>query len=75
MSTRTIVEINHDLLRDCEDDLRSDASGPLVQLVKALCFSDLPAQLNSGQRPRIAGGAITVLAQRHHSTELTLTVK
>lgn len=69
MSTRTIIEINHDYLHrlEREPDL-------MKHLLRAMCSSDLTGALNTRGQVRMDGG-ITVLAQRHHSETLKLEVK
>ena len=70
MSTRTIIEINHDYLTDA--NLES-----LVALWHALSGSVIPGRLNaSGGRPvQYQGSGIRILAQRHHSETLNLKVE
>lgn len=69
MSTRTIVEFNHDYLRRLEREPEL-----LQDLLGAMCSSSLTGALNVRGQVRMAGG-ITVLAQRHHSETLKLEVK
>lgn len=67
MSIRTIVEFNHDYANDlAAEDLR--------RLKRALFDTDTTAALNVGQIPQPVTG-VRILAQRHHSDEITLTVK
>ena len=66
MSTRTIIEINHDHL----ESLKSD----LLTLHGVLCGSRIVGQLNNGETPEVVTG-IRILAQRHHSDTLVLTIK
>lgn len=63
MSTRTIIEINHDLLRDIAS--RPDA---LAEFVK---------RLGSGREwaERVTPNGIRILGQRHHTETLKLEVK
>lgn len=68
MSTRTVIEINHDYLADLE------SSGQFETLLHDLRGSSVPAALNKGEQPRYGSG-IRVLGQRHHSETLKLTVK
>ena len=72
MSIRTIIEINHDYLGLKGDD-PADA---LRRLLQALRTSDITGQLNrAAGAPIDVGGGVRVLAQRHHSEALKLTVK
>ena len=69
MSTRTIIEINHDELSRLLYNL-----GDFVNLLKMLRGSEITGRLNNGERPYFGSG-LYVLAQRHHSETLKLTVK
>ncbi len=69
MSTRTIIEINHDYLTDLERD-----PDHFADLLYQLRGSAVTGELNKGETPRIGPG-MRVLAQRHHSETLKLTVK
>jgi len=68
MSTRTIIEINH-------DELHRLIKSPhdFVDLVKTLCGSEITGALNRGEKPYFGSG-LYVLAQRHHSEKLTLEI-
>lgn len=69
MSTRTIIEINHDHLTP-----RTCAS--LCSLVSQLGLSKITAELNRLEGEPINWGAgVRILGQRHHSETLTLEVK
>jgi hypothetical protein len=62
VSTRTIIEINHDYLHTLRD--RPDL---LETLLRELSGSSIPAALNKhGRRYEYAPG-IQILGQRHHS--------
>lgn len=69
MSTRTVIEINHDyiagLVRNPDE---------FLNLLKTLTGSEITRALNRGEVPRFGSG-ITVLGQRHHSETLKLEVK
>ena len=69
MSTRTVIEINHDYLSDLLGDTEHFAS-----LLRDLSGSSITGMLNKGETPLVAVG-IRVLGQRHHSETLTLKVK
>lgn len=62
MSTRTIIEINHDYLRDIVQD-----EAKLAEFVKRL-----GSGLDWAERSKPYG--IRVLGQRHHSETLKLTI-
>lgn len=69
MSTRTIIEINH-------DHLTLSAAADLVSLMSNLRLSTVTGLLNqSNGDPVDWGGGIRILAQRHHSEAITLEVK
>ena len=69
MSTRTIIEINHDCLRP--HDLQE-----LIDLWKALPSSSITGLLNANKgEPFGWSNGIRVLGQRHHSETLKLEVK
>ncbi|WP_295986429.1 hypothetical protein [uncultured Variovorax sp.] len=68
MSTRTIIEINHDFLGVLTRD-----PAHMQAVLNALKSSFITGMLNHG--PVEQGGGITVLAQRHHSETLKLEVK
>ena len=69
MSTRTIIEINHDFLRE-------RGRVELMDLWSALPSSEVARLLNlSGGKPFNWSSGVRVLAQRHHSETLTLKVK
>jgi hemolysin activation/secretion protein len=70
MSTRTIIEINHDYLN-------ATTLETLLQLWHRLPSSDVATMLNAGDgKPVTWGGCgIRILAQRHHSETLKLTVE
>lgn len=69
MSTRTIIEINHDYLG------RPLLASNLIELLKLLGSSDITTELNrAGGNPVAWGSGVRILGQRHHSDSLTLTV-
>lgn len=69
MSTRTIIEINHDCLRP--SDLEN-----LLALWKQLGSSEVARLLNvSGGDPVRWSNGLRILGQRHHSETLKLEVK
>jgi len=68
VSTRTIIEINHDFLNRLTQD-----PAHMLAVLNALKSSFITGMLNHG--PVEQGGGITVLAQRHHSETLKLEVK
>lgn len=71
MSTRTVIEINHDYLSRLMKDPQ-----PLYQLLRSMCSSDLTGALNEAKgAPVRMGNGIDVLGQRHHSETLKLEVK
>jgi hypothetical protein len=63
MSIRTVIEINHDYLRDIADD-----PARIVDFVMRL-GSGL------GYAKKVIPNGMRVLAQRHHSDKITLTVE
>lgn len=69
MSTRTIVEINHDYLHDLEH--HPERWGELVRGLKTLEYN---RALNDGETPTAISG-VRVLGQRHHSERLKLEVR
>ena len=69
MSTRTIIEINHDHLHCLMDG--ADRMNLVLQL---LCGTGIVAALNDGLIPEPVSG-VRILAQRHHSETLELTIK
>jgi hypothetical protein len=68
MSTRTIIEINHDFLADLERNPET-----LMGILRQLGGCSITGMLNRGEIPY--SGGIRILAQRHHSETLNLTVK
>jgi hypothetical protein len=69
MSTRTVIEINHDCLRRL---------GPeqWAELMLALASSSVTGQLNRAEgKPVNWTTGICILGQRHHSEMLRLEVK
>lgn len=64
MSIRTVIEINHDFLGDM-------TQGTFSELVLLLKSGDAAREMN--HRPELRG--IKFLAQRHHSTKMTITVE
>jgi hypothetical protein len=64
MSTRTIIELNHDYIRSVR------TLGDLHDLLQKLGLSEVTEALNrNGGKPTVWNGnhAIRVLGQRHHS--------
>lgn len=69
MSTRTVIEINHDYLRT----LNAEA---WAELMTALASSSVTGQLNRAEgKPVNWKGGIRILGQRHHSETLKLEVE
>ncbi|TEA79799.1 hypothetical protein [Allopusillimonas ginsengisoli] len=68
MSTRTIIEINH-------DHLTLSTAADLVSLLGHLGLSTITGQLNQSNGNPVDWGHIRILAQRHHSESLTLKVE
>ncbi|WP_368640425.1 hypothetical protein ABRZ04_04220 [Castellaniella ginsengisoli] len=68
MSTRTIIEINH-------DHLTPDTCAALCRLVASLGSSHITGALNPGRVPINWSAGVRILAQRHHSEVLTLEVR
>ena len=69
MSTRTIIEINHDYLADI-------SLVDVLDLFRSMAGSDVIGELNRANgKPVQWSLGITVLAQRHHSETITLEVK
>ena len=69
MSTRTIIEINHDCLYEMECNPEHFAD-----LLRQLRGSKIVGQLNKGEIPNVGPG-LRVLGQRHHSERLKLDVE
>ncbi|MPV69420.1 hypothetical protein [Burkholderia sp. BE17] len=72
MSTRTIIEINHDFLQRLLDDPVG-----LAVTVRSVCC-DHQAELNDDNgrgRTLDRGGGIRIVYRRHHSEEARLTTK
>ncbi|AXK61492.1 hypothetical protein [Burkholderia sp. IDO3] len=64
MSTRTVIEINHDFLYRLLDDPVA-----LAAMVRSICC-DHQAELNDDNRrgrPLDLGGGICIIYRRHHS--------
>ncbi len=69
MSTRTIIEINH-------DHLTPDTCAALCKLVASLGSSHITGALNRADRAPINWSAgVRLLTQRHHSETLNLEIK
>lgn len=69
MSTRTIIEINHDYIN-------LNAGAALLELLSALRGSEITGRLNRAEGDPVEWlSGIRVLAQRHHSETITLEVK
>ena len=66
MSTRTVIEINHDYLTEMEHDPEH-----FFDLLKQLRGSAITGKLNKGETPNVGPG-LRVLGQRHHSERLKL---
>ena len=69
MSTRTVIEINHDYLQDLEQ--HPEYWEALIRGLRSCGFN---AALNEGDTPSAAPG-VRVLGQRHHSQRLKLEVR
>jgi hypothetical protein len=69
VSTRTIIEINHDRLSDLQG-----YDGYIATLLRALGMSEVTGHLNARGAYDFCPG-IRILAQRHHSETLKLEVK
>ncbi|WP_175910736.1 hypothetical protein [Burkholderia metallica] len=72
MSTRTIIEINHDFLHRL-----LAAPLALADTLRTVCC-DLQAELNDDNgrgRPLDLGGGIRIVYRRHHSEEARFTTK
>ncbi|KWF81263.1 hypothetical protein WL94_28225 [Burkholderia cepacia] len=72
MSTRTVIEINHDFLHRLLADPLA-----LAETLRSVC-SDHQAELNDDNgrgRPLDLGGGIRIVYRRHHSEEARLTTK
>ena len=69
MSTRTIIEINHDHLNRLMGE--PEYMQRLLLLLSGTLFV---ADLNKGSTPEPISG-VRILAQRHHSETLKLTIK
>jgi hypothetical protein len=67
MSTRTIIEINHDYIHDLEADPS--------QLRALLLMARSGALANVGPTGSVGLPGIRILGQRHHSETLKLEVK
>lgn len=69
MSTRTIIEINH-------DHLTLLTASQLIYLLSALGLSKVTGMLNENDgKPVDWSTGIRILAQRHHSETITLEVR
>ncbi|MBP0714869.1 hypothetical protein ABXK61_16310 [Burkholderia sola] len=72
MSTRTLIEINHDFLLRLLDDPVA-----LAITLRSVCC-DHQAELNDDNgrgRPLEIGGGIRIIYRRHHSEEARFTTK
>ncbi|MBR8351243.1 hypothetical protein KDX21_11755 [Burkholderia cenocepacia] len=72
MSTRTIIEINHDFLNRLLDDPVN-----LAVTLRSVC-SDHQAELNDDNgrgRPLDLGGGIRIVCRRHHSEDARFITK
>ena len=72
MSTRTVIEINHDFLYRLLDD-----PGALVDTLRSLC-ADHQAELNDDNgrgRPLDLGAGIRIIYRRHHSENARFVTK
>lgn len=69
VSTRTIIEINHDELSRLLNN-----QNDFLNLLKALHGSEIAVRLNNGELPYFGSG-LYVLAQRHHSERIKLPSK
>lgn len=72
MSIRTIIEINHDHLDTLFGDAENGAAA-IRSFLLVLFGSKITGQLNNGETPEPITG-IRILAQRHHSDTLKLTI-
>jgi hypothetical protein len=71
MSTRTIIEINHDYLGDLLKD--PEHMHVLLRMARSGALAGLPNAQNPSGRVGLPG--IRILGQRHHSDTLKLEVK
>lgn len=70
MSTRTILEVNHDQLHDIEQLSRDE----LIQIIRRA--TDCNAELDSAKGYGVPHGyGIRTLATRHHSSRLSVVVQ
>lgn len=73
MSTRTLIEINHDMLPRLQN--RPDI---MLLILRELGSSMHGAPLNEANecgRPLDIGHGIRIIMQRHHSTDITVTTE
>ena len=73
MSTRTIIEINHDHLNRLIDDTINGGTN-ILAFLNLLCSTTIVGRLNNGDTPEPISG-LRILAQRHHSDVLKLTIE
>ena len=72
MSTRTIIEVNHDFLNRLSDPNDPYYGQHMYSVLNALKSSFITGMLNHG--PVDQGAGIRILGQRHHSETLKLEV-
>lgn len=73
MSIRTLIEINHDRLPDL-----TDSPEIMAHILRELSSSTHGAALNeANERGRALGigHGVTIILQRHHSTDVTVTTE
>jgi hypothetical protein len=73
MSTRTLVEFNHDQLRRLRDDPR--LMGLILDEIATSQHNAALNEANSRGRALDIGHGVTIIMQRHHSTEVSVKTK
>lgn len=73
MSTRTLIEINHDFLHELQD--RPELLAIIVSELGTSLHNRQLNEMNERGRPLDIGHGVTIVLQYHHTTDVAVTTK
>lgn len=73
MSIRTLIEINHDRLHDLRE--RPDVIETILRNLGGSTYNGALNEANEAGKPLAIALGITIVMQRHHSTDVTVTTE